>query len=38
MTDQPGCGCNICAANWQLTLLHDYVWEGDDEQDVRGEV
>lgn len=39
MTDQPGCDCEICETDYKIAFnIHDYVWEGEDEQDVRGEV
>lgn len=33
MTDQPGCGCEICVADYQLAMIHDYVWEPEDEDE-----
>jgi hypothetical protein len=30
-----GCGCTICSAKWELGIVHDYVWEGEEDEDVR---
>lgn len=32
MTDQPGCSCDICVADYQIAVIHDYVWEGEEDE------